>query len=195
MWPLDQNDYPMYQQYSHAYDTGNYNSIDAPQAFGHIQQFMADAPDDIQQQLYMQYFSQMPHEQRALLAQRMPPQYTMNSNDPWSMSQSFWRLGREKPYLVPQILDHPILLAVGVGLAGLIAKHVLQRHHHSYGQQPYGYDQGDSQQDQYSQQELDQARQREQQLQYEIQNEKRKIEQLEERERRDYRHHHREDDF
>lgn len=195
MWPFDQNNQPVYQQYSQAYDTGNYNSIDPYQAFGHIQQFMTGAPDDMQQQLYMQHFSQMPYEQRALLAQRMPPQYAMDVNNPWSMAQSFWRLGREQPHLVPQILNHPILLAAGVGLAGLVAKHILHHHHqNAYGQQPYGYDQGVYQQNQYMQQELAQEQQREQQLQYEIQNEERQIERLEEREQRHH-HHHREDYF
>ena len=195
MWPFDQNKQPVYQQYSQAYDTGNYNSVDPYQAFGHIQQFMTGAPDDMQQQLYMQHFSQMPYEQRALLAQRMPPQYAMDINNPLSMAQNFWRLGREQPHLVPQILNHPILLAAGVGLAGLVAKHILHHHHqNAYGQQPSGYDQGLYQQNQYMQQELAQEQQREQQLQYEIQNEERRIEQLEERERHHH-HHHREDYF
>ncbi len=192
MWPFDQNYQPVYQQYSQAYDTGNYNGVDPYQAFGHLQQFMMGAPDDMQQQLYMQHFSQMPYEQRTLLAQRMPPQYGMDINDPWSMSQSFWRLGREQPHLVPQILNHPLLLGAGVGLAGLVAKHVLEHHHrNSYGQQPYGYDQG-GYQNQYVQQELIQERQRDQQLQYELQNEERQIERLEEREER---HHHRREDY
>ncbi len=196
MWPFNQNNQPVYQQYSQAYDTGNYNNVDPYQAFGHIQQFMTGAPDDMQQQLYMQHFSQMPYEQRALLAQRMPPQYAMDINNPLSMAQNFWRLGREQPHLVPQILNHPILLAAGVGLAGLVAKHILHHHHqNAYGQQPSGYDQGLYQQNQYMQQELAQERQREQQLQYEIQNEERRIEQLEEREQRHHHHHHREDYF
>jgi len=187
MWPFDQNNQPVYQQYSQAYDTGNYNGIDPYQAFGHIQQFMTGAPDDMQQQLYMQHFSQMPYEQRALLAQRMPPQYAMDINDPWSMSQSFWRLGREQPHLIPQILNHPILLAAGVGLAGLVARHVLEHHR----QNPYGYNQGGYQQNQFLQQELAQEQRRDQQLQYELQREERQIERLEEREH----HHHRREDY
>jgi hypothetical protein len=193
MWPFDQNNQPAYQQYSQAYDTGNYNGVDPNQAFGHIQQFMTGAPDDMQQQLYMQHFSQMPYEQRALLAQRMPPQYAMDINDPGSMAQSFWRLGREQPHLVPQILNHPLLLAAGVGLAGLVAKHVLEHHHNSYGQQQSGYNQGGYQQNQFLQQELVQEQQRDQQLQYEIQNEERQIERLEEREQRH--HHNRREDY
>src|SRR5262249_47076782 len=123
-----------------------------------------------------------------------PPQYAMDINDPGSMAQSFWRLGREQPHLLPRILDHPILLAAGVGLAGLVAKHIMHHHHHSYGQQSYGYDQGGYQQNQYLQQELAQEQQREQQLRYQIQDEERRIEQLEGREQ--YHHHHRrEDDF
>ena len=186
MWPFDQNNQPVYQQYSQAYDTGNYNSVDPYQAFGHIQQFMSGAPDDMQQQLYMQHFSQMPYEQRAVLAQRMPPQYAMDITNPGSMAQSFWRMGREQPHLVPQILNHPILLAAGLGLAGLVAKHALEHHHRN----AYGGNQGLYQQDQFLQQELIQEQHRDQQLQYEMQNEERQIERLEERERH---HHHRED--
>jgi hypothetical protein len=194
MWPFNQNAQPMYQQYSQAYTTGNYGGLDPFQAFGHIQQFMSGAPDDMQQQLYMQHFSQMPYEQRALLAQRMPPQYGMDINDPQSMSQSFWRLGREQPHLLPQILNHPLLLGAGLGLAGLVAKHVLEHHHHNaYAQPQYGYNQGGYNQEQFLQQELIQEQQREQQLQYEIQQEERQIERLEEREQ--HRHHHREDYF
>jgi hypothetical protein len=194
MWPFDQNNQPAYQQYSQAYDTGNYNGVNPNQAFGHLQQFMSGAPDDMQQQLYMQHFSQMPYEQRAMLAQRMPQQYGMDINNPWSMSQSFWRLGREQPHLIPQILNHPLLLGAGLGLAGLVAKHVLEHHHrNAYGQQPYNYNQGGYQQDQFLQQELIQEQQRDQQLQYEIQNQERQIERLEEREERH--HHHRREDY
>jgi hypothetical protein len=196
MWPFDQNNQPAYQQYSQAYDTGNYSGVNPNQAFGHLQQFMSGAPDDMQQQLYMQHFSQMPYEQRAMLAQRMPQQYGMDINDPWSMSQSFWRLGREQAHLIPQILNHPLLLGAGLGLAGLVAKHVLEhRHRNAYGQQPYNYSQGGSQQDQFLQQELAQEQQRNQQLQYELQNEERRIERLEEREQPHHHHHQRREDY
>ena len=191
MWPFDQNNQPAYQQYSQAYDTGNFNGVNPNQAFGHLQQFMSGAPDDMQQQLYAQHFSQMPYEQRAMLAQRMPQQYGMDINDPESMSQSFWRLGREQAHLLPQILNHPLLLGAGLGLAGLVAKHVLKHQHHkAYAQQqPDGYNQGVYQQNQYLQQELAQERQREQQLQNELQDEERRIERLEEREQPHHHHH------
>lgn len=204
MWPFDQNNQPAYQQYSQAYDTGNYNGVDPNQAFGHLQQFLAGAPDDMQQQLYMQHFSQMPFEQRAMLAQRMPPQYGMDINDPWSMSQSFLRLGREQPHLIPQIFNHPVLLGAGLGLAGLVAKHVLEhQHRNAYAQQnqynpgPYQqnqYNQGAYPQDQFLQQELDQERRRDQQMQYELRDEERQIERLEEREEH-HRHHRRDEDY
>jgi hypothetical protein len=204
MWPFDQNNQPAYQQYSQAYDTGNYNSVDPSQAFGHLQQFMSSAPDDMQQQLYMQHFSQMPYEQRALLAQRVPPQYGMDINNPASMSQSFWRLGREQPHLIPQILNHPLLLGAGLGLAGLVAKHVLEhQHRNAYeqqnqynqgGYQQNQYNQGGYQQDQFLQQELAQEQLRDQQLQSEIRNEERQIERLEEREQRPH-HHRRDEDY
>src|ERR1700682_4546500 len=102
MWPFDQNNQQAYQQYANAHDTGNYSGFDQNQAMGHLQQFMMGAPVDMQQQLYQQHFSQMPYEQRMFLAQQMPQQYYMDPNDPYSMSQSFTRLGQEQPNILRQ---------------------------------------------------------------------------------------------
>ncbi len=128
MWPFDQNNVPMYQQYAQAYDTGNYGGFDQNQVYGNIQQFMQGAPMDMQQNLFQQHFAQMPYEQRMIFAQQMPPEYGVDPNDPWSMSQGFMRMGRERPDLLAQILNHPLLLGAGVGLAGLIAKHMMNHY-------------------------------------------------------------------
>ena len=205
MWPFDQNNQQTYQRYAQAYDTGNFAGLNHQHALGWLQQFIMSAPPDIQQQIYHQHFSQMPYEQRAFLAQQVPPQYGMNPNDPWSMSQGFMRLGQEQPHILRQIFSHPFLMAAGIALVGLVARHMLTHHHQTmnnqYAGQQYGYNQGPQynqggyqqggyQQggypDQYLQQELAQERQREQQLE-------REVEQLEEGER--HRHHHRREEY
>ncbi|GAC1563235.1 MAG: hypothetical protein NVS2B2_28570 [Ktedonobacteraceae bacterium] len=48
MWPFDPNNQPMYQQYAQAYTTQNYSGIDHNQALGHMQQFVQNAPPNLQ---------------------------------------------------------------------------------------------------------------------------------------------------
>lgn len=136
MWPFNQYNQPIYQQYASAYDTGNYSGFDQNQVFGHIQQFMQGAPFDLQQNVYQQHFAQMPYQQRAFLAQQIPPQYGMDPNNPYAMAQGFTRFGQEQPGMLAQLLSHPLLLGSGVVLAGLIAKHVLA--HNQWGGGGYG---------------------------------------------------------
>lgn len=128
MWPFDQNNQGMYQQYAQGYDTGNYNNFDQNQAFGHVQQFMQGAPFDMQQQIYQQHFNQMPYEQRVAFAQQMPPQYAMNPNDPLSMAQNFFRFGQEQPNMLNRIFSHPMLTGSALALAALIGKHMVDSH-------------------------------------------------------------------
>ncbi len=184
MWPFDQNNQPMYQQYAQAYDTGNYNGFDHHQALGYLQQFMQSAPPDMQQQIYQQHFAQMPYEQRAMLAQQMPPQYYMDPNNPGMMAQKFLRFGQEQPNMLQRVFSHPILLAGAVGLTGLVAKHMLSHHqNNAYGNQQYNnYNPG--YQEQYLQQELNQERRQDQELRRELRAEERREERFEERERR-----------
>ncbi len=151
MWPFDQQNQPVYQQYASAYDSGNFNGVDPNQAYGHIQQFMQSAPLDMQQNIYQQHFMQMPYEQRAFLAQQMPPQYGLDPNNPAAMAQGFTRLGQEQPGMLRQVLSHPFLLGSGVVLAGLIAKHMITQHEQreydyrnvpSFGGNPYAQNWG-----------------------------------------------------
>ncbi|HEU5227456.1 MAG TPA: hypothetical protein VFU49_06550 [Ktedonobacteraceae bacterium] len=182
MWPFDQNNQPMYQQYAQAYETGNYNGFDHHQALGYLQQFMQGAPPDMQQQLFQQHFAQMPYEQRAVLAQQMPPQYSMDPNNPGAMAQSFLRLGQEQPNMLQRVFSHPLLLAGAIGLTGLVAKHMLSHHQNTYGNQQYNNNQAS--QERYLQQELNQERRQEQELRRELRAEERFEER--ERHRRDY---------
>jgi hypothetical protein len=206
MWPFDQNNQQVYQQYAQAYDTGNYGGFDPYQALGHITQFMQGAPMDMQQRVYQQHFEQMPYEQRAALAQQMPQEYYADPNDTYGLSQNFLRLGRERPDMLQRIFSHPLLTGAAIGLAALIAKHMLSHHQQqAYGNQQFGgynqgfqnqgypnqgyqqnqYQQNPYQQDQYLQQEVNQLRREERELQEEISDE--------ERERR--RHHHRREEW
>ena len=126
MWPFDQNKQQTYQHYAQAYESGNYKSVDPNQAARDLQEFAQHAPPNVQQQLYSQLFSQLPPDQRALIVQQMPPEYRVNPNDPNSMAQGFTRLGKERPDVLQRILSHPLLVATCVGLAGLVAKHMLE---------------------------------------------------------------------
>jgi hypothetical protein len=204
MWPFDQNNQQMYQQYAQAYDTNNYYSIDNNQIWGHLFQFMQGAPMDMQQRVYQQHFDQMPYEQRVALAQQMPQGYYMDPNDSWSMAQSFHRLGQEQPNMLQRIMGHPLLTGAALGLVGLIAKHALGHHHqnvyqeqygypqqqqYGYQQPQYGYNQG-FQPDPYAQQQLYQEQQEVQELRRELRQEERREERQEERE---HHHHHRDE--
>ena len=145
MWPFDQNNQPMYQQYAQAYNTNNYSGMDPNQAWGNVHQFMQNAPWETQQNLFQQHFGQMPYEQRMAFAQQMPPQYGVNPNDPQSMAMGFLRLHQERPDLLQRIFSHPVLLGGGVALAGLIAAHMIKHHEREQfvrmeeQQAPFGY--------------------------------------------------------
>lgn len=191
MWPFDQNNQQMYQQYAQAYDNNNYQGFDNNQVWGHLAQFMQGAPMDMQQRIYQQHFEQMPYEQRVVLAQQMPQGYSMDPNNTWSMAQAFHRLGQEQPNMIQRVMSHPLLTGAALGLVGLVAKHAIDHHRQNeYQQQPqYGYQQpqyGNQgfQQDPYGQQ------QEIQELRRELRHEERREERLEERE-----HHHRRDEW
>lgn len=140
MWPFDQNQHQVYQQYAQAYDTGNFDAFDPMQAINHLRQFIQGAPPDMQQNIYQQHFEQMPYEQRALLAQQIPPQYGANPDNTWSMAQGLMHMGQEQPHLLQRVFSHPFLIGSAVALTGLVAKHMLahhQQYQNSGNQQPY----------------------------------------------------------
>jgi hypothetical protein len=127
MWPFDPNKQQMYQRYAQAHNTGNYSNIDPNEAREQLQQFVQNAPPEEQREVFQQHFAQMPPEQRAQLAQQFPPEYGVNPNDPASMAQAMARASRERPDLAQRILAHPVLLATTVGLAALVARHMLDK--------------------------------------------------------------------
>ncbi len=127
MWPFDANNVQMYQKYAQAYNTGNFSNIDPNEARNNLQQFVRNAPPEEQQQVFQQHFAQLSPDQRAQLAQQFPPEYGVNPNDPASMAQGMARASRERPDVAQRILSHPVLLAGSVGLAALVAKHMLDK--------------------------------------------------------------------
>jgi hypothetical protein len=185
MWPFDPNNHQQYQQYAQAYDSGDYNSVDPNQAFSHLQQFVQNAPPDMQQQIYQQHFAQLPYDQLAALAQHMPQHYNVDPGNPLSMAQGFMRLGKEHPNMLQRAFSHPLLLGCMVGLTGLVAKHVIEHHqrqnpnagynyqqrpaYNNYQQQSAGYNNNDG----YMQQELNNEQQEIQELRRELQDERR----------------------
>ncbi len=142
MYPFDQNNQQTYQQYAQASDSGDYSGIDPNEAAGHVQQFMQNAPPEMQQQVYQQHFEQMPQDQRQQFAQQMPPQYQqqMDPNNPQMMAQGFQQMGQQQPGMLQSLMGSGGALggmmggggggggmAGGgmMGLAGLVAKHML----------------------------------------------------------------------
>ncbi len=132
MFPFDQNNQQVYQQYAQAHDSGDYSGIDPNQAMGHAQQFMQNAPPEMQQQVFEQHFNQMPQEQREQFAQQMmPPEYGANPNDPRQMAQGFQQMGQQQPGMLQQLMGGAGGLVGGAGggglgsLVGLMAKQVM----------------------------------------------------------------------
>lgn len=127
MWPFTPNKQQVYEQYAQAYEQGNYNNIDQDQVRGDLLQFVQNAPPETQHHIFRQHFAHLSPDQRAMLAQQFPPEYGVDPNDSDSMAHGMVRLKRERPDLLERMLDHPVLLATSVGLAGLVAKHMLEK--------------------------------------------------------------------
>lgn len=131
MYPYDQNNQQMYEQYAQAHDTGDYSGIDQDQAVNHLQRFAQNAPPEVQQGVYQQYFQQMPPYQREQFAQQIPPQYAVNPNNPQQMAQGFQQMSQQQPNILQQLLNqngamgNPLVKAGLIGIAALAAKHLL----------------------------------------------------------------------
>jgi hypothetical protein len=96
MWPFDQNNQQMYQQYANSWDQGSYGQIPEQEARQNYQQFVQNAPPQMVQQAHQQYYEQMPPQQRGSLMQGLmgslmqqgfnPQQAGIQNTDPYSMS-------------------------------------------------------------------------------------------------------------
>ena len=126
MWPFDENNQQMYQKYAQAHDRHDYSNIDQNEAKGHVQRFVNNAPSEVQRRVFEQHFAQLPPDQRAQLAREFPQEYGVDPNNPASIANAMTRARQERPDVFQRILDHPILLATSVGLAAIIAKHMLE---------------------------------------------------------------------
>ena len=131
----DPNEQHTYQRYAHAYDSGNLDQIDPHDAARNLQQFMQNAPLTMQQQIYEEYFNQLSpqrlQELAPVLAQRLPPQYALSTNDPRQMVQCISQVAQQRPDLLQQVFSQggmgssPAANAAVVELMALVAKQVL----------------------------------------------------------------------
>lgn len=119
MYPYDQNNQQMYQQYANHWDQGTYSQIPPQEAQQNYQQFIRNAPPQMVEQAHQQYYQQMPQQQRGSLMQGLigaltgqglnPQQAGIPTNDPYNMSpQDAARLTGYAQQQNPDIL-HQIL--------------------------------------------------------------------------------------
>ena len=146
MWPFDQNNQQMYQQYANAWDQGTYGQLPEQEVRQNYRQFVQNAPPGMVEQVHQQYFEQMPPQQRGGLVQGLlgglmqqgfnPQQAGIQNTNPSSMSPGeAARLtgyaAQQQPDLLHQVLGPggPLgstgaKLAVA-GIAALAAKQIL----------------------------------------------------------------------
>ena len=96
MYPYDQNNQQMYQQYANAWDQGTYSQLPEQETRQNYQQFVQNAPPQMVEQVHQQYYEQMPPQQRGGLMQGLmnsltqrginPQQAGIQNTDPYSMS-------------------------------------------------------------------------------------------------------------
>ena len=82
MWPFDQNNQQMYQQYASAWDQGTYGQLPEQEVRQHYQQFVQNAPQPLVEQVHQQYYEQMPQQQRGNLMQGLMGALTQHGYDP-----------------------------------------------------------------------------------------------------------------
>ncbi len=131
MFPFDQSNQPIYQQYAQAYDTGQSSGLDHRQMLDHVTQFMQNAPPSMQRGVLRQVFSQMEPGQRQSFAGQVPSQFGMDPANPVEMAQSFQQMGQQQPELLGQLLgpsglmSNPLARMALTGIAGLAAKQMM----------------------------------------------------------------------
>ncbi len=146
MWPYDQNNQQMYQNYANAWDQGTYHQIPEQEAQQNYGQLIQNAPPDVVARAHEQYYQQMPSQQQQGFAQSLfnglagrgvdPNSMGLQNTDPRNMSpQDVGRMAGYAQQQQPDIL-HQIMgpggplgstgakLAVA-GVAALAAKHFL----------------------------------------------------------------------
>ncbi len=137
MYPFDLNNRQGYSPYGQA-DVADYSRANADEAMYHLQQFMMSAPPHIQQDVFQQYFQQMPPEQRMELIQQLPPQYDLDPNSPQQMAWQFSQMGQRRPDMLQQLFSqfgpsgNPLVKAAAVGVAALVAQKFLSNSRKSH---------------------------------------------------------------
>src|SRR5579883_952382 len=140
MWPFDQNNQQMYQQYANAWDQGNYAQLPEQEVRQNYGQFIQNAPPQVVEQVHQQYYQQMPPEQRGGLMQGLmsglmqrgvnPQQAGIQNTNPYNMSpQEAGRLmGYAQPYMpgmLQQVMANPAAQSAVAGLVSYAAKQML----------------------------------------------------------------------
>ena len=59
MWPYDQNNQQMYQQYANAWDQGDYSQLPEHEVRQNYGQFIQNAPPPMVEQAHQQYYEQI----------------------------------------------------------------------------------------------------------------------------------------
>lgn len=145
MWPFDQNNQQMYQNYANAWDQGTYHQLPPQETAQNYQQFVQNAPPQVVQQAHEQYFQQMPPQQRGNMLQGLlsglmqngfnPQQAGIQNTDPYSMSpQEGARLmgyAQQQPGLLQQLTGssggsgNPLVRMAVSGIVSYAAKQMM----------------------------------------------------------------------
>ena len=146
MWPVDQNNQQMYQQYANAWDQGTYQQIPHDQAYQNYNQFVQNAPPQMVDQVHQQYYQQMPPQERGNFLQNLvgglmqrgvsPQQIGIQNTDPYAMTpdeaaRMTTYAQQQHPDLLQQILgpggalSSPWAKMAVAGLAAVAAKQIL----------------------------------------------------------------------
>lgn len=146
MWPFDQNNQQMYQQYANAWEQGSYGQLPEQEVRQNYHQFVNNAPPQMVEQVHQQVYEQMPQQQRGGLMQSLlgaltqqgfnPQQAGISTTDPFNMSPSdAARLTsfaqQNSPNILHQLMGPGGLLAspeakmAAAGIVSLAAKQIL----------------------------------------------------------------------
>lgn len=146
MWPFDQNNQQMYQQYANAWEQGTYGQLPEQEVRQNYHQFVNNAPPQLVEQVHQQVYEQMPQQQRGGLMQSLlgaltqqgfnPQQAGISTTDPYNMTpQDAARLTsyaqQNSPNILHQLmgpgglLSSPQAKMAAAGIVSLAAKQIL----------------------------------------------------------------------
>ena len=82
MWPFDQNNQQMYQQYANSWNQGTYGQLPEQEVRQNYNQFVQNAPPQMIEQAHQQYYEQIPQQQRGNLMQGLLGSLTQQGYNP-----------------------------------------------------------------------------------------------------------------